>query len=167
PQVGLVFLCNPGNPTGHLIKKADRWSFMEQCQRHNVFMVLDEAFMDFVENGEAITLIEEAQRQKNLIVLRSLTRFFALPGLRIGYMVANSELIQRIRPSQAPWSVNALAQLAGRAAMKDRVYIRRSQEYIWKERQRLYQALKKINGLHPYRPTANFLFCQLTSDKIN
>jgi len=165
-RIDLVFLCNPGNPTGHLLAKEAILSFVAACRRAKIFIILDEAFVDFIVDGDRRTLIKEAARRENLLVLRSLTKFFALPGLRIGYMVGSEEIVQAIRRVQAPWSVNALAQIVAKDVIHDGPYIKRSKEYIARERDHLYRALKAINGLSPYKPTANFIFCRLTGGTV-
>jgi threonine-phosphate decarboxylase len=124
--------------------------------------VIDEVFMDFVENGQEVTLIHEAIERGNLFIIRSLTKFFALPGLRLGYGVGNEGFLQRLWRYKEYWSVNILAQVAGRAALRDREYIARTLEVTHKETEFLYSVLSKINGLKPYPSAVNFILCQIT-----
>ena len=164
-RIDLLFLCNPNNPTGQLISKADMLRIIDAAQEKGIFVVLDEVFMDFVEKAE--TLIYEAVKRKNLFIIRSLTKFFALPGIRIGYGVGNKKLLEKLKIHKEYWSVNALAQLAGIAALKDKEYIQRTKRLIRKERKFLYRRLSKINGLKPYPSATNFILCRLNTNKID
>ena len=166
PGVDLIFLCNPNNPTGSIALPGEILALLESCIKHRTILVLDEAFMDFVESGDEITMVTKAAKNKFLLVLRSLTKFFALPGLRLGYLVGPRDLISKISPLQYPWNVNSLAQAAGEEAIKDRDYIKKSKEYILGERRYLFANLKKTEGLKVYPPSSNFILCKLANGKI-
>ena len=166
-KIDLLFLCNPNNPTGQLINKADMLKIVSVARKREVFVVVDEAFMDFDESVEAETLIQEAIKRNNLFVIRSLTKFFALPGIRIGYGIGNKRLLEKLKIDKEYWSVNALAQIAGIAALKDKEYIKKTKRLIAKEREFLYHRLSKINGLKPYPTFTNFILCRLTNNKMN
>lgn len=161
PQVDLVFLCNPNNPTGSLFKRGDILAWLKVCKRYNTYLVIDEVFMDFVENSEKETLVGEIANFNQLIILKSLTKFFALAALRLGYLIASRSLINKISPFQYPWNVNSLAQAVAGEVIKDKDYIKQSREFILKERAFLFKNLKKISGLKVYPPNANFVFCRL------
>ncbi|MBT9146883.1 MAG: Threonine-phosphate decarboxylase [Syntrophomonadaceae bacterium] len=166
PGVDLVFLCNPNNPTGSYLCPGEILALLELCTKHRTILVLDEAFMDFVESGDEITMVNEAAKNKFLLVLRSLTKFFALPGLRLGYLIGHRDLVGKISPFQYPWNVNSLAQIAGEEVIKDRSYIRKSKEYILRERRYLFANLKGVEGLKVYPPSSNFILCKLENGKI-
>lgn len=166
PEVDLVFLCNPNNPTGSCLPPGEILALLELCAKHKTILVLDEVFMDFVESGDEITMVSEATKNKSLLVLRSLTKFFALPGLRLGYLIGHGDLIGKISPFQYPWNVNSLAQVVGEGVIKDRGYIKKSKEYVLKEGRYLFANLKKIEGLKIYPPSSNFIFCKLGNGKI-
>ncbi len=162
-KTDLLFLCNPNNPTGQLISKADMLKIIDIARRKGVFVVVDEVFMDFVEDEKKETLIQEATKRNNLFVIRSLTKFFALPGIRIGYGIGNKKLLETLKIHQEYWSVNILAQVAGIAALKGKEYIKKTKRLIPKERKFLYRRLSKIKGLKPYPSAANFILCRLPS----
>ncbi len=162
-KIDLLFLCNPNNPTGQLMSKADMLKIVDAARKRGVFVVIDEVFMDFVEEDWKETLIYEATRRDNLFIIRSLTKFFALPGIRIGYGIGNKELLKRTKIHKEYWSVNALAQVAGIAALRDREYIKKTKGLISEEREFLYHRLSKINGLKPYPSVTNFVLCRLTN----
>lgn len=162
---GLLFLCNPSNPTGQLISKVNMLRIVDNARKRRVFVVVDEVFIDFVENEKERTLIQEAVKRNNLFVIRSLTKFFALPGIRIGHGIGNKRLLEKLKTHQEHWSVNALAQIAGIAALRDREYIKKTKGLISEEREFLYHRLSKIKGLKPYPSVTNFILCQLTGRK--
>jgi threonine-phosphate decarboxylase len=153
-----VVLCNPNNPTGDVIAKAPLTEFVEEAARLGTVVIVDEAFMDFHEEA---TLKHEVLRRSNLIVLRSLTKCYALAGLRLGFLVASPPLAKRVREADEPWSVGALAQMAGRESLKDRNYLRRTLALIASERQYLLDGLSGIPGLVAYPAVANFLLLKI------
>ncbi len=153
-----LYLCNPNNPTGILAEKEDLLRVLAQAEREKVWFILDEAFIDFIP-GES--LLREAADSSRLIILRSLTHFFALPGLRAGYLVSNSGVIDKFSRVQEPWKVNALAQIAAVESLQDKVYTDRTLAYIREERENLTLGLQAIPGFIPYPGSANYLLVQL------
>jgi threonine-phosphate decarboxylase len=156
---GVVMLCNPNNPTGDVIATDELTEFVEEAARLGTVVVVDEAFMDFHEDA---TLKHEVLQRSNLIVLRSMTKCYALAGLRLGFLVASPPLAKRVREADEPWAVSALAQIAGRESLKDRNYLRRTLELIAVERQYLMERIAKIPGLTVYPSVANFLLLKVT-----
>jgi threonine-phosphate decarboxylase len=156
---GVVMLCNPNNPTGDVMEKEELTEFIEEAARLGTIVVVDEAFMDYHEEA---TLTQEVLRRGNLIVLRSMTKCYALAGLRLGFLVASPPLAKRVREADEPWSVSALAQIAGRESLKDRNYLRRSLQLNAAERQYLTERLTDIAGLQVYPSVTNFLLVKIT-----
>jgi threonine-phosphate decarboxylase len=156
---GAVMLCNPNNPTGDVIAKDELTEFVEESARLGTVVIVDEAFMDFHEDA---TLKHEVLRRSNLIVLRSMTKCYALAGLRLGFLVASPPLAKRVREADEPWAVSALAQIAGRESLKDRNYLRRTLELIATERQYLMERLADIPGLTVYPSVTNFLLLKIS-----
>ena len=158
-----LFLCNPNNPTGNLI-----------IEERNVvknlpakLIIVDEAFMDFLPDEKNYTLIKEAHKNKKIVVLRTFTKFFALAGLRIGYLVAHQDVIKKLKAYRIPWSVNAFAQLAAEMILEDREYIRKTRQLIEKERRFLFNEIARIRQLIPYPSVANFLLVKIDKGRIN
>jgi threonine-phosphate decarboxylase len=156
----ILVLANPGNPTGALIPREEIAGVLELCCASGTVPVLDEAFMDFCEEESALAAVVADSRG---IVLRSLTKFFALPGLRLGYVVAAPDIIVRLGGLVPPWSVGTLAQAAGVAALADEGYRIRTRQLIDREREFLFCALASLPALHPYPSAANYLLVRLTS----
>jgi len=161
-KVKMVFLCNPNNPTGQLVEKVVILSMVKQHPA--ITFVIDEAFMDFVEEPEKYSVMHEAGTLRNLIVVRSLTKFYGFPGLRIGYLAAHADLIIKMMEYKEPWSVNALAQCAAMTALEDEEFFSRSREFMFTERLYLFHELSEIQGLSPYKPTANYIFVKINLD---
>lgn len=158
----LIFLSNPNNPTGRLMPYEDIVRIMKKCIKHKTLLVIDEVFMDFVKGPDRFQTVSEVIKSAGLLILRSLTKIFAMPGLRIGYLIGNRDLINRISAFQNPWAVNALAQAVASRVIFDRDYIARSKAFIEKEKGFLFEGLKKIGGIFPYQSDANFILCRLT-----
>lgn len=158
----VLFLCNPNNPTGNLIIK----NFAAIKSLSARLIIIDEAFMDFLADEKEHTLINEACQNKRIIVLRSFTKFFAFAGLRIGYLVAQRDIIRKLQQFQIPWSVNTFAQLAARAILEDKKFMIKSRETVAKERDFLFNEIKKIGRLTPYHSVANFILIKIAKGSI-
>lgn len=166
PKVDLVILCNPNNPTGCLLKKDTLLGLAKLCLKFKTYLLIDEVFMEFVEGQNKYSLIKEVVKNKHLLILRSLTKFFSLAGLRVGCLIADKELIKKISLFQPTWSVNALAQETVAKGLTDLNFIKKTKDYIIKERQFLFNNLKKNEKIYPYYPTANFILCKIWDKKI-
>ncbi|MEI8140276.1 MAG: cobyric acid synthase [bacterium] len=156
-----VFIGHPNNPTGCLCP-AGALHLLAAAHPDSLFIV-DEAFGDFVEDFDSLTV----NRPANVAVLLSLTKIFAIPGLRLGCLVANASMIQKARERQPLWSVNTLAQAVGAAALEDTAYVARSRTLVRQERDWLLNELSQISGLVPYPGAANFLLARLTGSANN
>ncbi|MCL6472074.1 MAG: threonine-phosphate decarboxylase CobD [Firmicutes bacterium] len=155
----IVFLGNPNNPCGYMIKKGDLLRAIDE--NTDCLWVIDEAFIDFTQNCADESLVREAVRRKNLIVLRSLTKIYSIPGLRVGYAVAGKDVTAKIRDAKYPWSVNSIAISAGVAALRDSEFVRESVSKLMKEAKRFYAALSNIEGLFAFEPDANFILVRI------
>jgi threonine-phosphate decarboxylase len=156
----MLFLCNPANPTGALLPRTTISAVLRLCQAHGTFFVLDEAFIDFCEEESAKQLIASAERA---VVLRSMTKFFGIPGLRLGYAIAAPGTIAALHALQDPWSVNTLAQVAGVVSLADRDYQERTRALVDRERERLAVALADLPELTVFPSNANYLLVQIRS----
>ncbi|MEK7837121.1 MAG: threonine-phosphate decarboxylase CobD [candidate division NC10 bacterium] len=153
-----LFLCNPNSPTVQVASPQGILDLAGMAARRKVWVVVDETFVDYCE---AHSVLSAVARNPRLLVLRSFTKFYALPGLRIGYLAGPPEAVARIRLLQTPWSVNTLAQTAAQAALEDRRHAQRSLAFMHRERARLAKALGAIPGLHIFSSSANFLLVEL------
>jgi threonine-phosphate decarboxylase len=158
----ILFLSNPNNPTGNLIFTDPR--MVEKLP--NKLVVVDEAFMDFLPDEKKYTLIWKTVQSKKIIVLRTFTKFFALPGLRIGYLVAHKDIVKILKKYQIPWNVNALALKAAECILIDKNYINKTKQFIKKERSLLFNAIARIKGLKPYPSMTNFLLIKIEDKNL-
>ena len=161
---GMVFLCNPNNPTGQLTLKEEILELVKD--NTNRLIVVDEAFMDFVDEDEKYSVIKEAPLMDNLIVVRSLTKFYGFPGLRLGYLVANESTVNKLMQFKEPWTVNTFAQIAGQVAINDVEFASNTREYMSGEKAFLYEGLSKINGIRPFQPSVNFILVRIDNVEI-
>ncbi len=162
----MIFLCNPNNPTGVVISKEEILELLDYCKMTKTIVAIDEAFIDFVQNGEDLSLVQETGSNKNLLVLRSLTKFYAIPGLRLGYLAGHKNLIKKLHLFQNPWNVNTFAQIVIKEILEDKYYFKKTQEFILNEKVYLFNNISKIDGIKTYYPNANFLLCKLENTKI-
>jgi len=162
-DVDLAFICNPHNPTGMLLEKNDLLRIIKSARKQNVDLILDEAFIDFVDNSDQYTLIDNIREYDNLFIIRSLTKFFAIPGLRLGYGIGSEKLFKKMEMRRDPWSVNGVAQEAGKIALRDKKYIAQTKKINKKERSYFYKKLKAISNIEVFKPMANFIFIKLKS----
>ncbi|WP_017654504.1 threonine-phosphate decarboxylase CobD [Fortiea contorta] len=151
-----LLLNNPHNPTGKLFSRESILPYLEQL----ALVVVDEAFMDFLPPDEEQSLISLVREYENLVVLRSLTKFYSLPGLRLGYAIAHPHRLAQWQLWRDPWPVNTLATAAAIAAIQDREF--QQQTWLWlpPARNQLFEGLVAISGLQPAASAANFLLVE-------
>lgn len=148
-----LLMNNPHNPTGLLWSAEAIAACCEQFEQ----VVVDEAFMDFLPPEAQQSLIDRMADFPNLVILRSLTKFYSLPGLRIGYAIAHPDKLRRWQRWRDPWPVNALAEAAAIAVLCDRPFQHQTLDWLQKARPQLFQALAAFPQLQPYAGAANFL----------
>lgn len=161
---GMVFLCNPNNPTGQLTLKSDILELVKG--NPDRLIVVDEAFMDFVDDDEKYSVIKEAPFIDNLIVVRSLTKFYGFPGLRLGYLVANESNVNKLMQFKEPWTVNTFAQIAGHVAINDVEFAVNTRQYVSGEKAFLYDGLADIKSIRPFQPSVNFILIKIHNAEI-
>jgi len=166
PQVDLIFLCNPNNPTGHVVDRKTIDYILDKSFSHGVIVLVDEAFMDFVPRRYLYTMMPEVGRVSNLIVLYSLTKFFGIPGLRLGAIAAPADLIARMNSSKDPWNVNVLAQVAGIEGLRDREHMQETNRLVSREKKILFEELQVIPGVRPIPGAANFILVDVSKSGL-
>jgi len=155
-----VLLGQPNNPTGRMLNTAEFRHLAAQHPR-TTFLV-DEAFADFVPGYDSLM----GDGSPNVIVLRSLTKFYAIPGLRLGFAVAGVEMAERLRTELPPWSVNTMAQAVGAAVLADADYADRTRRCVADLREQLATGLQALPDLHVFPSAANYLLVQLTNSRL-
>lgn len=148
----LLFLGHPNNPTGKLIPRHTLDILVQSGRR----LVLDEAFIDFVPNEHEYSLLKLASTSQHIFVIRSMTKFYSIPGIRLGFMVAHPDFIQQIKALQVQWSVNYLAQRIGTAVLDDEDFEQSSRQWLKGEKPWLTEQLRQL-GLEVVPSDVNFL----------
>ena len=152
PTPELTIVGNPSSPEGRLHRR-------EEILAHPGSLVVDEAFMDFANDQES--LVSRAATDPRLIVLRTLTKFYAIPGLRLGYLIAVPETIVKLRRLQPPWNVNALAEAVGIAVLKDHEYAHFTRRFVRGRREDLIRGLGAL-GFEPSASVTNYVLCRVS-----
>ncbi|MEG3843710.1 threonine-phosphate decarboxylase CobD [Microcoleus sp. herbarium14] len=151
-----LLLNNPHNPTGLLFGREAIRPYLE----HQPLVVVDEAFMDFLPPSERPSLIDAVEEFPNLVILRSLTKFYSLPGLRMGCAIGHPDILGRWQLQRDPWPVNTLAAAAAAAVVRDTVFEQQTWDWLPVARQELFEGLANLPGLRPFPGAANFLLVE-------
>lgn len=142
-EADALFICNPNNPTGIQYPVSTILSILEECEKHNCSVILDEAFYDFLVDYESY--LSYINQYSNLIIIRSMTKMFSIPGIRLGYLVAEPFVIKQLSELQSHWSTNTIALVAGELCLQDGLFIKETQDYIFLERKRLFHFFQNQN----------------------
>lgn len=162
PGADALFLCQPNNPTGRVLLYEDLLVLAKKAERAGTFLIIDEAFLDFVPGNEGLTAAGLLPRHGQVVILRSLTKFFGLAGLRLGALLAVPRILDKVKAVTPPWNVNVMAQAAGVAAVRDEEYIRKTLRVVAAEREFLVRALGGLPGLRVFEGAANFLLLHVS-----
>jgi threonine-phosphate decarboxylase len=162
----IVFICNPHSPSGTLYSKETVLDLVEFCRRENIIVSVDENYIEFAEKGQNSTMAGYAKKYENLFVIRSVTKFYGMPGIRLGYGIATESLIDTLQTIRQPWSINSLAGYATLAAFKDIEFITNTKRLIAKERERFAEMLSEIEGLQVFPSVTNFLLVKILLEKV-
>ena len=166
-DIDLLVICNPNNPTSSQIDRSSMRRILDACKEKGIFVMVDETYVEFSEDTSKITSIPLTEYYNNIIILRGISKFFAAPGLRLGYAVCgNHELLKEIDSRKNPWTINSLAAIAGEIMFKDTDYINETWNLISSERKRICGILEKCHGLKFYKPHANFILIKILKDGI-
>lgn len=156
----ILCLCNPNNPTGLAMSRAELIDLAEFTKDQNLFFLLDECFMDFLDTPDAYSLLSELNAFPNLMILKAFTKIYGMPGLRLGFLLTkNHAILEKIRAVRQPWSISVPAQMAGVAALKEDHYLEKTRWIIAQGRIQLFKGLTSL-GFLVYPSKANYLFFQ-------
>lgn len=166
PDTDLLAICNPNNPTSGQISRASMRRILDCCKERGIFVLVDETYVEFSESFDSITSIPLTESYNNIIVLRGISKFFAAPGLRLGYAVCgNGHLLNRLDELKNPWSINSLAAIAGEIMFEDKEYIHDTLQLISSERERICRLLDgHRDSIKYYTPHANFILLKLLKE---
>lgn len=154
-----IILGNPNNPSGNIIDKNFFEDLLLYCENNNKKIIVDEAFVEFAPDGTSV--IKSIEKYKCLFVIRAFTKFFGMPGARLGYCLSsNSEILKKLSAKQLTWNINSFAEFAAINAFEDSEYINKTKLWIKKEIPYMIQNLKNKN-LEVYNTNCNFVLCKL------
>lgn len=163
----LLVICNPNNPTSSAIPVSDMRKILDICKQKNIYCMVDETYVEFTEDINQVTSVPLAEYYNNIIILRGISKFFAAPGLRLGYAICgNVDLLREVNKKKNPWTINTLAAIAGEIMFSDEEYITKTRNLIHSERNRIYNILKECKNVKVYPPTANFVLVKLLKEGI-
>ncbi len=166
-SIDLLVICNPNNPTSSCITQANMRRILDACKEHDIYVMVDETYVEFAENMAEIDSIPLTNYYNNIVILRGTSKFFAAPGLRLGYAITgNRDLIKSINTRKNPWTINSLAVVAGEIMFKDQDYILATKKLITSERARMFNALNASPDYKVYQPSGNFILAKILRDDL-
>lgn len=164
PDIDLIFLCSPDNPSGQIIERELLERILKKCEQNHIRMVLDECFYDFLDEPQKATFLSAVSKRPQLFLLRAFTKMYAMPGLRLGYGICSDRnLTERMESVRQPWSVSVVAQAAGVAALKEEGRMREIREKLAVERSFLENGLCAA-GIEYIPSQANYILLKSTVD---
>ncbi len=166
-EFDLLVICNPNNPTSSAIPLPDMRKILDICKQRGILCMVDETYVEFANDVNQITAVSLTGYYNNIIILRGISKFFAAPGLRLGYAVCgNMDLLKLLNQRKNPWTINTLAAIAGEIMFTDEDYIHRTKELIKQERNRIFGLLSACSNLKAYPPVANFILVKILKEDI-
>lgn len=158
PQLDVMFLCTPNNPTGRVISLDLMKEIAKNCEKNQVFLVIDECFLDLCTHGQAMTALLS---NPYVVLLRAFTKSYGIPGLRLGYcLCSNTFFMEKLQKNAQPWSVSTLAQVAGLSACDTPQWPQRGRDIIETQRPRLEESLRHL-GAKVWLSQANYILFYL------
>lgn len=158
-DIDMVFLCNPNNPTGQIIDREMLIRILDCCAAQNIFVILDECFLEFLDEPERYEMSDLREEYPNLLIIKAFTKIFSMPGLRLGYAISsNPDVLEEMSWKLQQWNVSVPAQMAGVAALESpQEYIRQTRDYVSGQREYMRNILKMM-GYVVFASKANYLF---------
>jgi threonine-phosphate decarboxylase len=162
----IMCICNPHSPSGTLYRKEEILDLVDFCSKKDIIFSVDENYIEFADESLENTVAGAVKDYENLFVIRSVTKFFGMAGIRFGYAIAGGNLIEKLETMRQPWSINGLADSVTLAALNDTEFIENTKKTIAKERAVLAKSLSEIEGLHIYPSVTNFLLAKIENHKL-
>ncbi len=169
-ETDMLVICNPNNPTGSYLTADETEEIVKRCKALGCFVMTDETYVEFSDPQKRISAVELTKKYDNIAVIRGTSKFFACPGLRLGYAVIGSrdivgrDIVGSVNAAKDLWSVNVFAELAGCVMFTDRGFINATTELINTERQRFIDELGSIEGLKLYPTQSNFFLAEILGE---
>ena len=164
----MIILGNPNNPTSQIIGREDMELIAEVCKELEIFLIIDEMYIEFTEDYEKLTSTPLVKEFDNIAVLRSVSKFFAVPGLRLSYsIISNPSHLEMISITVAPNKISTLTAAACTAMFKDKKYIEESRSQIHTERNLIFSAMNTNKNVKLFKPYANFMLVKILKDDLS
>jgi len=164
----LLVICNPNNPTSTSIEHPKLRKILDYCLAHHIYVLIDETYVEFTDNPEIVSACKYSEIYTNLFIIRGVSKFFAAPGLRLGYAITgNKELIHKIDNLKNPWTINSLAAYAGELMLQDTTYIEETKALIQAEKNKIVSQLRTWSSVKVYDPSANFILVKILDNNIS
>ncbi len=154
-----IFICNPSNPCGTFTPTDKLKEIVKFSQKFNKLLIIDEAFIDFTDDKGMINI-----KAKNLIILRSFTKNFGIPGLRLGICKTSSVISKKIKKFLSPWSVNSLSIYAGKFLIEKKDFLKKSKKFVNTEKTFFYNETNYINSLKYFKSDANYILFKILNE---
>ncbi len=165
-DIKILFICNPHSPSGTFYNRKGISDLVNFCNQKGIVVAVDENYIEFTEKADDNTMATVIKDYENLFVIRSVTKFYGMPGIRFGYSIATENLIDKLETVRQPWSINSLAGYATLAAFNDKQFIKNTKRTIAKERASLAKAIEKIDGLYAFPSETNFLLVKILNRRV-
>lgn len=153
----VLVICNPNNPTGVFTESKELIPVLDKLREINAYLFIDESFIDFTDKTSCISLIDEY----NIFILRSMTKIFAVPGLRLGYGIGREAIIFKLNQIKEPWTLNSLALKGIPVLLEDSKYLKNTQKWYSEEKKFLYNELRNISNIKVIKSETNFFLIKL------
>jgi threonine-phosphate decarboxylase len=163
----IICICNPHSPSGTLYSEDSIIDLVDFCNKKDIIFSIDENYIEFAGQGEQNTVAGLVKKYENLFVIRSVTKFFGMAGIRFGYALAAPSLIDKLETVRQPWSINGLASTVTLAAFSDNEFIANTRQTIDREREVLSKSLGELEGLQVFPSVTNFLLVKITDSKLS
>lgn len=166
-SVDMLVICNPNNPTGTYINCNQAKDLVAFAKKFNITVMIDETYIEFSDADKNVSAMPLVDQMDNLFIVRGTSKFFACPGLRLGYGACSSKkILNYINTHKDPWSVNIYAELAGTVMFRDKEFINKTRNLICSERKRIFEELYSLDSVHIYDTQSNFFLLRLKRDDI-
>lgn len=165
--IDALVLCNPNNPTSKLIKNDELLELIKYTYSKNIYIMLDEAFIELTERSNNNSMVAALNEYNNLFIVRAYTKLFALPGLRLGYGLGDESIIKKMWERKLPWSVNTFANCLGDIFTIESDYLLRTTKWITEEKKWFYNELCKQKKFKAFEPSTNFILLKILDEGLN
>jgi len=165
PGHQMLFLSNPNNPVGYMYSREELLKLIKTCEAHRCYLLVDEVFIQFTLDIDTSTLVSLVPGYKYLLVLQAFTKIFSIPGLRLGMLLAEGNLIQTLSARQVPWSINCLAQRVGAEVIRETRFITDTADFVAQQRALMLKALSNLNALTVFPSHVNYFLCKITGEQ--